>query len=422
MSLNFSKKHFGVTFSILASGWLFLNYAFFASNGQLAFHSDFASILEWAWEGKQTYLKTFGIYMPVIPYVAASYAFFFDSYTTFIDKAVYLKSFFILIDAASFACVVAVLPLKSLKQVVLYAILILINLSLVYNSIFWGQVDTLHTLIIFGCFMMLIKQQYKLVWGLFALAVMTKIVSIIFLPIIALFVLNELVCKRINLKQVFLDFLVVPAVIVAVLIPIILTHNLFDYVVLTKRVLTEYDSISSNAFNIYYLISNRGDLISTSSQALIFRSLTYNQFGLVTFSISFFVCLLPVFKTILLNYFRKDTSPLTRSHLIFIFALTPLLFFFFTTKIRERFSHPYLIFLTLYCFYNRRFIFWYLATFIYFLQLESVLQYTRVHGGLFTRMLDDTNLYNPTFVAALFLVLILYLVHLQLRKPEELLK
>lgn len=419
MSFNFNKRHFGVAFATLASGWLFINYVFFTSKGQLAFHSDFISILEWAWEGKENYLKTFGIYMPIIPYVAAGYAFFFDSFASLLDKAVYLKSFFILIDAASFALVVAILPIESVKRVVLYSILLLANVALIYNSIFWGQVDTLHTLLIFSCFLMLMKQRYKLVWGVFALAVMTKIVSIIFLPIIALFILNELFCKRIHLKQALLDFMVALAVMVVVFLPIMLTNNLFDYLVLTKQVLTEYDSISSNAYNVYYLISNRDDLIATSSEAFIFRSWTYNQFGLVTFSISFFVCLLPAFKTIILNYLRRGTSPLTRSHLIFIFALTPLLFFFFTTKIRERFAHPYLIFLTLYCFHNRRFVFWYLATFIYFLQLESVLQYTRVHGGVFTRMLDTTNLYNPTFVAALFFVLIIYLVHLQLRKSEK---
>lgn len=419
MNLHFNRRHFLLSFGILSAGWLLSNYLLFASKGQIAFHPDFLSILTWAWDGKQDYIKTFGIYMPVIPYLVACFGFFFDSLAAMTDNANYLKSVFILIDAATFAWVIALLPARSIKQIWFYSALTVVNFPLIYNSIFWGQVDTLHTFIIFCCFVSLVYRNYKMVWGLFTVAVLTKIVSIIFLPIISLFVLNELLCKRISFRQSLVDLMIVPAVSLLLLLPIIFTGNFFNYFELTKQVLSEYDSVSSNAYNIYYLISNRTDLISISSSVPLFRSMTFNQFGLITFSIVFFVCLFPVFKTIYNNTIWGKSTPISTKQLVLIFALTPILFFFFTTKIRERFSHPYLVFLTLYCFYNRRFIFWYLATFIYFLQLESVLEYTRVYGGVFISLFEETNFYEPTFIASLFCALIVYLLHLQLRKQPE---
>jgi hypothetical protein len=65
----------------------------------LSFHSDFISIADWSWDGKRDYLKTFGIYMPVIPYIFSMYSQLFSSYTDYINGAVFLKAFFILIDA-----------------------------------------------------------------------------------------------------------------------------------------------------------------------------------------------------------------------------------------------------------------------------------------------------------------------------------
>lgn len=416
MRLNFNRNHFLISFGILSIGWLLINYIFFASKGKLAFHSDFLSILTWAWEGKQDYIKTFGIYMPVIPYIVSIYSLFYSSLESMVANATYLKSFFIFVDAVTFAWIISLLPLKSVKLVAFLSLLSLANIALIYNSIFWGQVDSLHSLLVFSCFVTLIQSKYKYVWGLFIIAVLTKIVSVIFLPIILLVILNELICKRLTIRQILVDISVVPVIALIIFLPILLTGNLSAYVELTNKVMTEYDSVTSNAFNVYYLISNRTDLIGISSQTPLFRSLTYNQFGLAAFSLSFFICLFPAFKTLYLNIIGKKGIQISNRDLLFIFVLTPLLFFFFTTKIRERFSHPYLIFLTLYCFYNRRYIFWYLATFIYFLQLESVLEYTRVHGGIFTSLLDETNIYKPEFVASLFLVLIIYLLHLMFMK------
>ena len=416
MNLEFSRKHFFISFGILSVGWLTINYLLFTSKGQIAFHSDFRSILDWTWEGKTDFIKSFGIYMPIIPYIVSVYGSFFNSYELLLANASIVKSFFILVDVISFAWVIALLPLKTIKGVLLLTMLTLLNLSLIYNSVFWGQVDSLHSLLVFSSFVALIKHRYKIVWILFTIAVLTKIVSVIFLPIIFLFMLNEVICNRLALKKVIIDLLFVPISGFVIFLPLILSGNVSAYVELTIKVLTEYDSVTSNAFNVYYLISNRTDLIEISSKELLFRSLSYNQFGFISFSVSFFICLLPVFKTIYRNYVSSKVTPISIKHLVLVFALTPLLFFFFTTKIRERFSHPYLVFLTLYCFYNRRFVFWYLATFIYFLQLESVLEYTRTYGTVFTSLLDKSNFYRPTFIASSFLILIIYLLHIQLTK------
>jgi Gpi18-like mannosyltransferase len=409
MNLSFNKRHFIISFIFLSLGWLTLNYIFFVRRGMLSFHSDFISIADWSWDGKRDYLKTFGIYMPVIPYIFSMYSQLFSSYTDYINGAVFLKAFFILIDALSFSLLIALIPNLNPRRFWLTLFLTLINLSLIYNTIFWGQVDTLHSALIFCSFVALVKNRYKLVWLLFTVAIFTKIVSVIFLPIIGIYIVNELACNRLSIKQIVKDFTVVPLAVVMVLLPIIISGALPEYIEIIKRVFSDYDTVSANAFNIYHLISNNTNLIDMSSSTMLFRSFTYAQFGLLTFSVSMFVCLLPIIKIVYGNIFLNQRKEISLELVLLVFILIPLLFFFFTTKVRERFAHPYLLFLTLYCFYHKRYVFWFLGTLVYALQLEAVLKYTKVWGSIFISLFDETNLYQPTLIAVLFLVLIVYL-------------
>ncbi|MFT6202995.1 MAG: hypothetical protein ACI9V1_000091 [Spirosomataceae bacterium] len=375
----------------------------------LSFHSDFISIADWSWDGKRDYLKTFGIYMPIIPYIVSMYSQLFSSYTDYIHGAVFLKAFFILIDAFSFSLVIALIPNLNPRRFWLTLFLTLINLSLIYNTIFWGQVDTLHSALIFCSFVALVTNRYKLVWLLFTVAIFTKIVSVIFLPIIGIYIINELVCNHLSIKQIVIDFAVVPFAVVLILSPIIISGALPEYIEITKGVFSDYDAVSANAFNIYYLISNNTNLIAVSSSTTLFRSFTYAQFGLLTFSVSMFVCLLPIIKIVHGNIFLNQRKEISLELVLLAFIIIPLLFFFFTTKVRERFAHPYLLSLTLYCFYHKRYVFWILGTLVYALQLEAVLKYTKVWGGIFISLFDETNLYQPTLIAVFFLVLIVCL-------------
>ena len=120
----------------------------------------------------------------------------------------------------------------------------------------------------------------------------------------------------------------------------------------------------------------------------------------------------PLLRRVYLNVFLKQNQPIKIETLRLVCVLVPLIFFYFSTKIRERYAHPYLVFLTLYCFYHRRYILWFLATSIYFLQLEAVLGYTKTLTGMLVRIHEETHLYSPVLISALFLTLIIYLLHL----------
>ncbi|MFB0908475.1 MAG: hypothetical protein QMB03_09410, partial [Spirosomataceae bacterium] len=56
---------------------------------------------------------------------------------------------------------------------------------------------------------------------------------------------------------------------------------------------------------------------------------------------------------------------------------------------------------------------------IYFLQLESVLQYTKTLPQVFSNFHSKTSIYSPQLISGLFLALIIYLLHLSYLKEND---
>lgn len=420
MLLSFSKKNFLISIFILSIGWFTLNYTLFIQKGIVAYHPDLAGVLEWIWAGRTvSFHLAFGNYMPVYPYLVYLFSLFFDDYSSFIDKAYFIKCIIIAFDIISYAFVVSILPSKTVKDNVVLTLLLLINVAIIYNSVFWGQIDGIHSFFLLLSFYSVVKNKWKLTGIFFALAFFTKIISIIFLPVFGLVILNEIICKRFKIKDlanISLAFLFTALVII---LPIALSGNLSGILAAQESFIGAYESVSGNAYNVWVILTEGRGLMMTKTSDLYFRSITFQQAGMLLFIPFYTLAIWPLLWRIYDNLRYKKNMPISTESLLLICVLVPLVFFYFSTKIRERYAHPYLIFLTLYCFYHGRYIFWFLATGIYFLQLEAILEYTMTLPNLFHRFHEKTNLYSPVLISALFLTLILYLLHLSFVKMTK---
>lgn len=415
--LKFNKRLFFYSFITLALGWLLINYVLFIRKNTVSFHPDFQAVLEWIWKGKtEKFVATFGNYMPFYPYLVYIYGLFFDNYQSFVQQSYIFKSIIILFDAFTYAFILSItISGKKIKFISILA-LTLANFSIYYNSLFWGQIDNLHSLLLLLALYFVFNQKLVPMAICLVLAISTKIVSVIFIPIFVLIIINNLILKKTSMSSILKMCVASIATLIMILLPLILTGSLSEYIEIQSISLKTYDCVSGNAYNIWYLLSNRTDLIALSSKTPLFRNITYAQFGTVSFVIMYGIVIFPLIKVIYYNIINKTQKEISIDTVLLALILVPLVFFYFTTKIRERYCHPYLVFLCLYCFRNKRYIFWLLATFIYFLQLESVLGYTKHQGAFLKSFHTETNVYNGAFISGLFLILILYLLEKSYQK------
>lgn len=420
MLLSFSKRNYLISTFILSIGWFTLNYTLFTQKAIVAYHPDLVGILEWSWIGQKEYFyKAFGNYMPVYPYLNYIYSLFFEDHDSMMANAYILKSVLILFDAATYALIVGFLKPKSISKTLFYCFLLFINIFIIYNSVFWGQSDGVHSFFLLFCFYFTVERKWGYVGIFFALAFFTKIVSIIFLPVFGLFILNEIICKRFSKQDFTSIILALICTALALSLPIILSGSLPRAWAQLNDFISNYNTVSGNAYNIWVLLTANIDLMLTEDTEYFFRNITYSKLGLILFITFYTVSIFPLLKELYKNVKNGTQHPIKTETLLFACILIPLVFFYFSTKIRERYAHPYLLFITLYCFYNRRYFFWFLATSVYFLQLEAVLQYTKTLPQIVAQFHTKTSIYSPQFISGLFLILIIYFIHLSYRKQRD---
>lgn len=413
MRLFFTKKIFFTVASLLTVSWLLLNYFLFTRHGIIGFHPDFQAFLDWSWQGQHAYFhQTFGNYMPVYPYIAFIYTLFFEDYEKMLNSAYILKSLIILFDVVTYALIVSFIKPDKVVKTILLSLLLAINISIIYNSAFWGQVDGIHSFFLFLSFYFTTKSKWVYVGITFTLALFTKIVSIIFLPVFGLYFINEVICKRTRKRELFYAILAIVVTALCLSLPIVLSGNLPGMMATHIGFISAYHPVSGNAYNVWVILTQGRDLMMTHTDDLFFKNITFQQVSMLLFVPFYTMAIWPLLRRVSLNVFLKQNQPIKIETLLLVCVLVPLIFFYFSTKIRERYAHPYLVFLTLYCFYHRRYILWLLATSIYFLQLEAVLGYTKTLTGILVRIHEETHLYSPVLISALFLTLIIYLLHL----------
>ncbi len=285
-----------------------------------------------------------------------------------------------------------------------YALFLIFNIGLLYNTVWWGQLD--------GAIASLtLVSAYYALRGKTGLSVIAVIVAllikpqpVIFLPVLGLLWLSTLLRKPV--RHTVVSFLSVILVSVVLLFPFIQAGTLPDYWAMLLDSASVYPIVSINAGNIWNLLL--ADDPNRVSDEVVRFGMTYKQWGLLLFSISYAVILFPLFRQFYQIVRGKQTSYDT-SMVLLTFGLTPIIFYFFNTQMHERYAHPCVLLLGAYGLSKGDFVPYIVASIANFWVMDKFLKMFGLHG-----------LYNYITleqVAVLFLFVLVWGVVQLYKKP-----
>ncbi len=260
----------------------------------------------------------------------------------------------------------------SIKLSLLGTYLILFNLSLIFNSAIWGQIDSVLTLTMLLSIYFL-KQTKLILSSIFlSIAILIKPQALILLPVFGLYFLTKP-----SLKNLFK--LSLPALITTLLLslPFFGPSSLISLIALIQKTSNEYAYTSLFAYNIWGVI---GFWINDNQ---MFGPLDYKTYSILMSL--FYFCLLAWFK------FKKKLG------LYSLTTLACLAFYFLPTRVHERYLYPALIFLVLAVIETKNYSIWIIQTVFSLIYLSSLYYVYVYYNEIYYKMphvFFNSTLYN----------------------------
>jgi Gpi18-like mannosyltransferase len=257
-------------------------------------------------------------YHPVILYIISGFAFFLN------DLINYTNINWLKVPTALFDWGIIFIALKLMqhrKVNLQWGLLLAFNPAFWYNTIIWGQFDSIWVFFTLLAFYLADKGKFSWSTIAFIFAFNTKIFAFFFLPFLILKwrKLKPDTVMRYNkgLSAVILKALIIQMFIV---IPFIGSTNYSPFQVI-KRSTEYYNSLSRNAYNIWYYFFDNP--VNTND-------LNYLWPVAIGISIAFLVLLYLQYKQKIIVW--QST------------ALASLVFFLFLTRMHERYAHAAMVF------------------------------------------------------------------------------
>jgi Gpi18-like mannosyltransferase len=275
----------------------------------------------------------------------------------------------------------------------------LLNIGVIYNTLIWGQVDSILACFIFLSFYHAHKT--NILWSIifYLLAINFKLQAIIFLPFIGLLLMPSLV-KKFTYSRLALWIIIPFALQVVILMPFIVDGSVSKIWEVATGSVGKFPAVSMSAYNMWFYFLN-GNLTKVNDSAT-FIGVSYNKIGLLLFFAASFFALFPLLKESCKAIKESAIFQINIERALLIGGLIPLLFFYFNTQMHERYSHPALIFIISYCIMRSNFFILFLISAAYFLNLEAVLKFFNLRNY-------ETVIFSPVFISSLFLITILWL-------------
>jgi len=313
-----------------------------------------------------------------------------------------------------------ILKKKSYKLAIIITVLFLFNPAVFVNSSMWGQVDVIGTLFVVSSFYFFEKKYFYLVGACLGIAVSTKIIYILSLPVLLIglflqakfekndfywFIKNQLIMLFSLVLTVFLIFYPFVDFTDKSLINI-LTKPFVLLIERYQQISQRYPYTSVNAFNFWAII-DKDFWLSDLRKYSIF---SYYQWGNLINLLICFLVLLRLFLVKKTNLFYKMNLSL---------ALLFLSSFLFLTRIHERHLFYIFPFLLIAGYYNRRLLInYFILSATYVLNLQFGLEYLYQNKNYFfswpvIKLFSFINL-----LMFLWLILEYFLLNKPLKKNE----
>ncbi len=242
---------------------------------------------------------------------------------------------------------------------------LLLNIAYLFNTMVWGQVDAIHTNLLF---LAVVTAFYYPIGSavLFAIALAMKPQAIIFIPMLGIIWLYS--AKKLwNWTGIIIA---IAATLFTVALPFIISGSFDKMWHVVTGAVGRYPWVSVCAFNIWYLITNINPEHTVDSNTYILFS--YRTWGLLLFFTSSALILLPVFFRAIRHRLQKAAPQKDLIQMMMLACgLVTLSFFYFNTQMHERYAHAIIIFFFFYGVYSKNYKLYILASIPYLLSLDK---------------------------------------------------
>jgi Gpi18-like mannosyltransferase len=396
-----------INFKVIGLFFLvYLGYYFYMPS--FGFHTDaivFGKWAEYALENGLGKIYRFGIdYLPLYTYVLWIYAKIQGTDFQVIKNLKYLLAFTLIFDMIG-GYLVYLLVNKYLKNSLKsfgWSLFYVLNFMILYNTIFWGQIDGMVVCFVFAAFLCGYFGYFFWSCLLFLLALNLKLQAAIFLPIIGMLNL-KIVIEKFDIKNLIFTTLALIAIELIIIFPFYQTHDLALVKNVIKNSFGKYPFVSYGAFNFWFLVGDFNVYTATvTHDSKLIWGVSMNRWGFLLFCFTSFFALFHLAKSYFLLIFKKIKLDFSLEKTLLSASLIPLIFFFFNTQMHERYSHPAFIFLVSYSILFRKFIPYITGSLAHFLSLEYIHRHYNL--GIY-----DYFFFKTTFIACLYLFTIAYL-------------
>nr|MCU0325373.1 hypothetical protein [Spirosomataceae bacterium] len=254
--------------------------------------------------------------------------------------------------------------------------LVLLNPCYLYNTLIWNQQDAIHTAFVVLAVVLVLKNQPVWAAVVALLAVNLKLQSIIFVPVIGIVLLYYVYKKPSLLLRI------IPALVITQLFifsPFIVTGKVSEVLATFKNSVDFFPVVSATAYNFWYLAIKQ-DPTKIFDSVEVFR-LQYKTWGLLLFF---------------------GLSVLTMIPLMLVFltsGIIAIIFFFVSTQMHERYSHPAMILFFGFGVLSGRYWLFGLTCLAYLLNVDGVFQSIQQHPYL--------PIVKPEIVALIFVAILI---------------
>lgn len=302
-------------------------------------------------------------YHPIFLYVLYIYGVIQGSEDLIVANINHIKIFGLIFDFLPIV-VLCAFRKRLIKEEIPYLFLLL-NMAYLFNSVIWGQVDSVHTNLSFLAILLGFTNPILSAF-LFAIALATKLQAIIYIPILGIVWLYG-IRNRNTLLSVMAVF---AGTLILVALPFIIAGTFSGLWQVVTSAVGRYPYVSICAFNLWYIIST-GDL-GTRPDSTVYFILTYKQIGLLLFMGASALLLLPVlFRIIRLRLANLPITSNTQKMLMLSVGLVAFSFFYFNTQMHERYASPIVLYFFFYGVFSKNYLLYILASISYFLTLDK---------------------------------------------------
>lgn len=285
---------------------------------------------------------------------------------------------------------------KNVKQSLLYTILFLLNPSLIYLAVVWGQNDFTQVLFILGAFYFFLREKFIPAYIFAGLSILSKqtvlmIWGVFFVTFFKLYGISKsAVVLLTSITILWLAYL-----------PFNVSSPIWPFTFYNETLKTTGFLVSDNAINFWGLIFNFKPVDAAQNLFL----LRWEHWGFLAFGLLSF--------PLLYKYLKTKFSSESLFYFLFMISIT---YFFILTRMHERYLFFGIIFAHFLTMVNRKY--WYNLLFF------SVLYFLNLYRGLFQPdfpLLPDL-LRNEIFLSGLaagYLVILIYNYYFYMFKSKN---